>query len=140
MLPVAEVAAAAVAVLSPFLSAGATEGAKKLGAEAAKRLAGLYDKVKTRLTSPFGQEALAAVERAPGKADAQAALRLALETELAENPTFHAELAALVEEFSRASLGEASQTSQTTGDRNVSIQQTGTGNQAQVGSAFGKPS
>jgi hypothetical protein len=140
MVPVAELAAAAVAALSPYLSAGATEGAKKLGTAAAERLAGFYDKVKARLTSPLGQGAVAAIERAPAKADAQAALRLALETELAENPTFHAELAALVEELSGASPGGVSQTSHITGDGNVSTQVAGSGNQMQVGGGFGKPS
>jgi hypothetical protein len=140
MVPVAELAAAAVAALAPYLSAGATEGAKKLGTAAAERLAGLYDKVKARLTSPLGQGALAAIERAPAKADAQAALRLALETELAENPAFHAELAGLVEELGRVSPGAVSQTSHITGDGNVSTQVAGSGNQVQVGGGFGKPS
>jgi hypothetical protein len=86
MVPVAELAAAAVAALVPYLSAGAMEGAKKLGTATAERLGCLYDKVKARLTSPLGEGALAAIERAPTKADAQAALRLALEMEVAENP------------------------------------------------------
>jgi hypothetical protein len=82
MLPVADLAAAAaVAALSPYLATAATAGAKQLGTAAAGRLAGLYDKLKARLTSPPGQEALAELARAPAESDAQAALRLVLKTE-----------------------------------------------------------
>jgi hypothetical protein len=140
MLPVADLATAAVAALAPYLATAATAGAKQLGTAAAEQLASLYDKLKARLTSPLGQGALAALARTPAKSDAQAAVRLALETELAENPAFHAELAALVEQLAAAGAAGVAQTSHITGDGNVSSQVSGSGNQVQIGGAPGKPS
>jgi hypothetical protein len=134
MLPVPELAVAAVAALAPYLSTAATEGAKKLGAAAAERLAGLYDKVKGRLRSSAGQEALAEFAKAPEDADTQGALRLALRKQLEEDPSFHSELAALVEEISRLHPAVV-QTSTITGNGNLNVQISGSGNQ--VG-PFGK--
>jgi hypothetical protein len=86
-----------------------------------ERLDGLYDKMKTHLRSPAGQEALAELTKAPEDADAQGALRLTLRKQLAEDPSFHAELAALVEEISRLQPAVA-QTSMITGDGNLNAQ------------------
>ncbi len=134
MLPVPELAAAAVAALAPYLSAAATEGAKKLGAAGAEQMAHLYDKVKTHLHSPAGQEALAELAKAPEDADAQGSLRLALRKQLSQEPSFHSELAALVEEIARSAPGIL-QSSTITGDGNLNVQISGSGNQ--VG-PFGK--
>jgi predicted ATPase len=136
MLPVSELATTAVQALVPYLSAAAMEGAKKLGPLAVERLAGLYDKMKIRVRSPAGQEALAELAKTPEDADAQGALRLALRKQLAEDPSFHTELAALVEEISRLHPAVV-QTSAITGDGNLNAQISGSGNQ--VG-PFGKSS
>ena len=136
MLPIPELATAAVAALTPYLSAAAGEGAKKLGSAVADRLAGLYDKMKTHLGSPAGQEALADLAKTPEDADTQGALRLALRKQLAQDPSFHAELAALVEEISRLHPAVV-QTSTIIGDGNLNAQISGSGNQ--VG-PFGKSS
>jgi hypothetical protein len=131
-MPVPELAAAAVAVLAPYLAAGATEAAKKLGGAAAERLSGLYDKLKARLTSPLGQAALTEIEKTPARADAQGTLRLAIEQELAKDPAFRAELASLYEEI-RSSAAGASLTSTIAGDGNVNVQIAGSAIQVGVG-------
>ena len=133
-IPPIELAADTVEALKPYFSVAALEGAKKLGPIVVERLAGLYTKLKTRLRSPAGQEALAELAKAPEDADAQGALRLALRKQLAEDPSFHADLAALVEEISRLQPAVA-QTSTITGDGNLNAQIVGSGNQ--VG-PFGK--
>ena len=127
-----ELAVVTVAALAPFLTAGATAAAKKLGETATEALPSLFDKLKARLSSPVGQFALAAIEKAPDKADAQATLRMVLEEELAKDAAFHAELASLVEEI-RSSTGGTSQSSTTIGVGNVSVQTAGIGHQVLVG-------
>ncbi|MDP9119772.1 MAG: hypothetical protein M3O15_00100 [Acidobacteriota bacterium] len=93
---------------------------------------GLYDKLKARLTSPLGQVALAEIEKTPARTEAQGTLRMALEQELAQNPTFHVELASWVEEIRSSSAGTVL-TSTLTGDDNVNVQIAGGGNQVGVG-------
>jgi hypothetical protein len=127
-----EVAASVVAALATLLTAGGTEAAKKLGSAAAERLTGLYDRLKARLTSPLGQAALAAIKKAPARAEAQGTLRIALEEELATDPAFHAELAALLEEL-RSSPAGAFLASTIAGDANVNVQIAGSDNQVGVG-------
>jgi hypothetical protein len=128
MMTVPEVAAAVVAVLAPYLAAGATEGAKKLGGTAAERLTALYDKVRARLTSPLGEVALAEIEKSPERGGAQEVLRLALEQELANSPVFHAELAGSVEEIRSDLAAAPSLASSIMGTGNVNVQVAGSGN------------
>jgi hypothetical protein len=140
MLPGSELAAAAVAALAPYLATAAKEGAKKLGGAAAEHLVALYEKVKTHLTSPLGKAAIAAVERAPEKPDAQATLRLALETAIEENPAFGAELAKRLEALGPLAPSGITQTSIISGTDNVSTQIAGSGNEVQVGGGLGRKS
>jgi hypothetical protein len=93
----------------------------------AERLAKLYDKVKARLTSPAGQEALADLHKTPKDPDAQASARLALKKALEADPAFQAELSALVEELREADGTVQSINSQ--GDNNTNIQVSGNHNQ-----------
>lgn len=134
--PDPEFATAAVTALVPFLKEGATELAKKLGASVGEHLTSLYNKVKTRLTHS-GKEALADLEKAPADADAQAALRLQLRKQLANDPGLQADLAELLQELRSGKTGDVLQSISTVGDDNFSIQISGSGNQV---SGFGKPS
>lgn len=133
MLPAPELAAAAVTALAPYLASAATEGAKKLGGAAAEHLVALYDRIKARLTSPLGQEAIAAVEKDPAAADAQATLRLVLGKRLTEDPAFYEELARWLAEIAPGAQAGVSLTQTTVGDGNVSSQIVGSGNQVQLG-------
>jgi hypothetical protein len=92
MLSIPELAAAAVANLAYLSDATA----QKRG----DRLAGRYDRLKTRLTSQIGRELLSNFERQPAAPDARATLRQALKVRLDEDPTFRVELDDLVEEIS----------------------------------------
>jgi HEAT repeat protein len=103
MLPVLELAASAVAALAPYLSITAEEATKKLGTETAEHLSDLYGMVKDSLTSPAGQEVLAALEKAPADPDACGALRLMLKKQLSEDPVLYVELNALLEQLGAAS-------------------------------------
>jgi hypothetical protein len=129
MTPIPELAAAAVALLAPYLSQAATEGAKTLGKSAAEKLASLYGKVKDRLASPAGQEALGDLEKAPDDEDTRAAVRKELKKRLAEDAAFAAELAALVEEIGGTPGQAITQTSTIMGDDGVNVQIAGDGNQ-----------
>ena len=130
MIPIPDLAAATVTVLGPYLAAGGTEAAKEVGKTVIKSL---YDRVKARF-----EPQVTDLEKAPEDADAQAALRHALKKKLAEDPAFHAELSALVEEIARTNPGIV-QTSTITGDGNVSVQVSGNGNQT-WGGRVDKPS
>jgi len=95
MLPIPELAAATVANLV-YLS-DVVDGTRARGGD---RLIGSYVRLKTRLTSQVGQEALASFEQRHAAPDARAALRQALKSRLFEDPAFRAELDGLVEEIS----------------------------------------
>jgi hypothetical protein len=131
MLSASELAGA-VAALTPFFSRAADEGAKKLGGAAAEHLVALYDKLKARLTSPRGREALAEAERSPLGAEAQTALRSAVEAELALDPGFYTELAAAMQKLAPQLRGGCGQSTLTVGDGNVSAQIAGSGNVVRV--------
>jgi len=87
----AEIAAAVVAFLSPYLAEGGKAAAKKAG-EAL--MAALERRFKGK---PAAEEALQDVKAAPQDTDAQAALRLQLEKSLAADADFLAELTRLLE-------------------------------------------
>jgi hypothetical protein len=129
MTPIPELAAAAVALLAPYLSQAATEGAKTLGKAAAEKLSTRDGKVKAGLASPAAREALGDLEKAPDDEDTRAALRKELKKRLAEDPAFQAELAALVEEIARTPGVSIAQMSRIEGDGNVNVQIAGGGNQ-----------
>jgi putative protein kinase ArgK-like GTPase of G3E family len=128
MLPVTELAGAAVTALVPYLKMGAASLVKKVGSTAGEHLGGLYDKVKSRLTSS-GKEALTDLEKAPADADAQAALRHHLKKQLSEDPSLQAHVAELVEALRSGKTAQVLQTSSITGDHNVSVQIAGSGNE-----------
>jgi hypothetical protein len=136
MLPVPELAAAAVTVLAPYLQVGTREFVKKLGSTAAEHIGGLFDRFKAHLAAP-AKEALTDLEDAPEDLDVQAALRHQLKKQLAEDPSLQAHVAALLEALREGSAAAILQTSSITGDHNISVQIAGSGNR--VG-GLGKPS
>jgi hypothetical protein len=107
MIDPATLAAAVVTLLSPYLVEAAKAGAKKIGEATVGGAGKLYQTLKTRLTGPVEEKALAKLEAAPEKPDAQAALRLFLEERLAADPDLRAELARLVEEVRPGDLHPA---------------------------------
>jgi len=130
MLPVPDLAAAATAYLAPYLSMAAGAAAKKFGSVAAEHLAGLYGKIKAHLTSAAGQETLGAIEKTPSDPDAHGALRLALKKQLSEDPSFHAELDALLAQVQKAIPDEKlQQVMNITGNSNQGVQIIGDSNQ-----------
>ncbi|HEX5717152.1 MAG TPA: hypothetical protein VF179_13390 [Thermoanaerobaculia bacterium] len=121
-----EVATAVVAILSPYFAEAAKAGAKKMGEATVEGAGKLYQTLKQRLTGPGEEKALAKLESAPEKPDAQAALRLFLEERLAVDPDLLAELARLMAEVLRGV--SIQQTANITGDRNTNVQISGSGN------------
>ena len=91
----ASVAAATVALLSPYLVTGATEAAKTVGKEAATGALQIVGWLRSKLIGA-GVEALAEVEKAPQDADAQAVLRVQVRKLLEGEPKLADELAALL--------------------------------------------
>jgi len=126
MIDPAIVATAVVSLLSPYFVEAAKEGAKKIGEATFEGAGKLYKTLKERFTEPAEEKALAKLEAAPEKPDAQAALRLFLEERLAAEPDFLAELARLVEEVQPGV--SIQQTANITGDGNSNVQISGSGN------------
>lgn len=91
----ASVAEAAVELLSPYLVAGTTEAARKMGKEAAAGALQVLGWMRSKLTGA-GVEALAEVEKVPQDADVQAALRVQVRKLLEGEPKLEGELAALL--------------------------------------------
>jgi hypothetical protein len=129
MQPPPELAAAAVHALVHYLSLATEEASKRVGSAVVERLAGLYRRVKARLTSPADKDALASLENAPTDPDAQGALRLAIKRVLIGDTAFGAELADLLTELRSAGFAAVVQTSAITGDRNLNVQIAGNANQ-----------
>jgi hypothetical protein len=125
-------AGAAVALVAPYLVEGGKELAKKIGGEAGGRIVTLYDKVKAKLAGG-GADALADLEKQPKDADSQAALRVQLKKALEADPAFRAELEKLVGEIQEKGGDRIKQIANVTGDRNVTTQIAGGGNQVNVG-------
>lgn len=124
-MDVAQLATAAVAILSPYLAKGAEKIAEKLGGD-------LYERVKAKLTTPASRDALREIEKAPGDADAQGAVRLHLRKVLSEDAGFRQALQDLVTRIERERSHEIRQTATTVGTGITTIQITGSGNEVSV--------
>ena len=113
------IAATAVGFLAPYLAKAGEAAAKKVGED-------IYQLFKARFVSkPAAQEALSDLERAPGNADLQAALRVHLKKVLAEDEAFAEELERLLQEAGETEAGA------------TIIQQTAGDNAKQFGQVFG---
>jgi hypothetical protein len=112
----------------------ATKAVEAAGGEAGKRLVSeLWDKVKAKLA---GKEALADVEAKPDDQRAWAALELRLEEALKAEPAFQEELEKLVGEIQEKGGERITKlVANVTGDRNVTTQIAGSGNQVTTGRA-----
>ena len=124
----ATLAAAAVALLSPYLVAGATEAAKTVGKEAATGGLQVLGWLRSKLTGA-GAAALAEAEQAPQDTDAQAALRLQVRKLLEGDAALATELAALLAAVPKAAR---QQTLTQTGNENRAAVVDGTGNTVSV--------
>jgi hypothetical protein len=123
---IAQLAAAAVTTLSPYLIEAAKAGAKKVGEGAVGGVGKLYGMLKKRLSAEE-EKALDKLAAQPEDADYQAALRVTLKERLAADPELRAELAELLQELQAS--GAVSQTATIVGDGNVSTQIAGNQNQ-----------
>lgn len=122
----AQLAAAAVTALAPYLKDAASATAGKMGEAAVGGVGKLYGMLKKRL-SPEEEKALDKLAAQPEDADYQAALRVTLKERLAADPELRAELAELLEKL--RATGAVSQTATIVGNGNVSTQIVGNGNQ-----------
>jgi hypothetical protein len=128
MMGAGELAAAAVAILAPYVSQIGGKVADKITGDIGDRLVKLWDKVHANLTGAAAKEVLADFEAQPEDDRRKGALELQLEKAIEAYPDFRKTLAALVEEI-RAKGGDAIvQTANVTGDRNVTTQIAGSGN------------
>ncbi|HYO14834.1 MAG TPA: hypothetical protein VE685_16700 [Thermoanaerobaculia bacterium] len=122
----AQLAAAAVTALAPYLKDAASAAAGKVGEAAVGGVGKLYGMLKKRL-SPEESKDLDDLAAEPEDAASRGALEKTLRKRLAADPELRAELAELLEEL-RAS-GAVSQTATIVGDGNVSTQIVGNRNQ-----------
>jgi hypothetical protein len=124
-------AGTAVALVGPYVAKGAEELAKKAGGEVVPRVVKqLWDAVRGRLA---GKEALADVEAKPDDQRRWAALELQLEKALEADPGFRDAVAKLVSDIPEEKRAAIQQIANVTGDRNVTTQIAGGGNQVNVG-------
>jgi hypothetical protein len=123
-------AGAAVALVGPYVAEGAEELAKKVGGEVGSRVVKLWDAVRGKLA---GKEALADVEAKPDDQRRWAALELQLEKALEADPGFRDAVAKLVSDIPEDKRAAIRQIANVTGDRNVTTQIAGGGNQVNVG-------
>jgi hypothetical protein len=124
-------AGTAVALVGPYVAKGAEELAKKAGGEVVPRVVKqLWDAVRGRLA---GKEALADVEAKPDDQRRWAALELQLEKALEADPGFRDAVAKLVSDIPEEKRAAIRQIANVTGDRNVTTQIAGGGNQVNVG-------
>lgn len=122
----AQLAAAAVTALSPYLTEAAKAGAKKVGEAAVGGVGKLYGMLKKRL-SPEESQDLEDLAAEPEDAANRGALEKTLRKRLAADPELRAELAELLQELQAS--GAVSQTARIVGDGNVSTQIAGNQNQ-----------
>jgi hypothetical protein len=123
-----ELAAAAVAYLTPYALQVAGKLTEKFTGDVTERLVKLYDTVKTKLTGAAEKEALAEFKAKPDDARRTGALEVQLEKAIEADPEFRKTLAALVEEIKAKGGDSIVQTATTTGDHNVTTQIAGSGN------------
>ena len=129
MVSIGELAVTSVALVAPYVAKGAEELAKKVGGEVGSRVVKLWDALKAKLA---GKEALADVAAKPDDPRRWAALELQLEKALEADPGFRAELAKLIEAIPAEQRAAIQQIANVTGDRNITTQIAGGGNQVNV--------
>jgi hypothetical protein len=122
----AQLAAAAVTALAPYLKEAASAAAGKVGEAAVGGAGKLYGMLKKRL-SPEEKKDLDDLAAEPEDAANRGALEKTLRKRLAADPELRAELAELLEEL--RATGAVSQTATIVGDGNVSTQIAGNQNQ-----------
>ena len=130
MMGVAELAAAAVTLVGPYVAKGAEELAKKVGEEVGSRVVKLWDALKAKL--PAGGAGKPRVE-AGGRAASSRRSEVELEEALEADPGFRAELAKLVEAIPEQDRAAIRQIANVTGDQNVTVQTAGAGNRINIG-------
>jgi hypothetical protein len=130
MMGVAELAGSAVALVGPYVAKGAEELAKKVGGEVGSGVKNLWNAVRAKLA---GKEALADVEAKPDDQRRWSALELQLEKALEADPAFRDAVAKLVSEIPEERRAAIQQIANVTGDRTVTTQIAGGGNQVNVG-------
>jgi hypothetical protein len=118
----ATLAAATVALLSPYFAEAAKQGAAQLGKQAADKVGDLIAWLRAKLS---GHEALIDLGHRPENPDRQAALRVQIEKLLEQEPDLLGPLARLVEEARATAPGVSTVQ---TGDRNIAGTNVGTGN------------
>ena len=120
-------AGAAVTALMPLLEKAATKGFEKLGEATAGTL---FEKLKNRLTGASAQEALDKLAKEPARASAQQSVQSKVLEALEDDPAFADELKRWLAE---ANAGSTTQTANTQGNENVTVQISGsTGNSVSV--------
>ena len=120
-------AGAAVTALLPLLEKAAAKGFEKLGEATAGTL---FEKLKKRLTGAGAQEALDKLAKEPARASAQQAVQSKVLEALEDDPAFADELKRWLAE---ANAGSTTQTANTEGNENVTVQLSGsTGNSVNV--------
>lgn len=124
----AQVAAAAVGALSPYLTEAGKEAAKTVGKEVAGQGIKLLGWLRGKLTGR-GAEALAELEQAPTDADNQGDVRKQLTKLLTEKPALLEELRALLLE--KTPQGQ-SLIQTVNGDNNKLAQVAGNGNSVSI--------
>jgi hypothetical protein len=80
-----ELAAAAVALVGPYIAKGAEELAKEIGKEAAPKVMKLWDTLKGALTKRGAGGAVQDFEQQPEDADAQGQLRIQIKKSLSDD-------------------------------------------------------
>ena len=115
----ATLAAAALAIVTPYLATFGQDAAKEAASSAGKAIWGW---VKGKLTGEAGKEAVANLEAAPGAPQSAQSLQAALIEALNKEPSAAEALAALLKHHG---VAFPSQTMTVTGDGNKSAQASG---------------
>jgi hypothetical protein len=125
-MEIAALAATAVGLLG-------TKAFEAIGGEAGKRLVGdVWDAVKAKLTRPAATEAIEDFVDKPEDENRRRALVRQVEKALEADPAFREELAKLVEAIPKKDRAAIQQIANFTGDRNITVQSAGAGNQVSV--------
>ena len=123
----AALASVAVTALLPLLEKAAAKGFEKLGEATAGTL---FEKLKKRLTGASTQEALDKLAKEPARASSQLAVQSSVLEALEDDPAFADELKRWLAE---ANAGGTTQTANTQGNENVTVQISGSsGNSVSV--------
>ena len=129
MMGVAELAAAAVTLVGPYVAKGAEELAKKVGGEVGGRVVKLWDALRAKLA---GKEALTDVEAKPEDPRRWSAFEVQLEKAIEADPSFRDVISKLINEIPEETRATIQQIGNVTGDRNVTVQTAGAGNRVNI--------